>query len=169
MTVTTDSCEPGQDMSSMIRVITSSSKWLFSLAVIGTGLIAVFLFLMGFLIVIFAILHTVLNPEFTVHFLKELLATFIEIIDIFLVATVFYIIALGLYELFIAKAPLPGWLRICNLDDLKDSLLGMIIIALAVLVLGAALTWDGTGAILGYGLAVAAGIAAISLYVWVKH
>ena len=45
----------------------------------------------------------------------------------------------------------------------------MIIIALAVLVLGAALTWDGTSAILEYGLAIAAGIAAISFYVWVKH
>ena len=169
MSVGTDTCEPDQEGGSMIRVITSGSKWLFSLAVIGTALIALFLFIMGFLIVIFAVLHTVINPVFNVHFLKELLATFIEIIDIFLVATVFYIIALGLYELFIAKAPLPGWLRICNLDDLKGALLGMIIIALAVLVLGAALTWDGTSAILEYGVAIAAGIAAISFYVWVKH
>ncbi len=169
MTVDTDSCEPDQGTSSMIRTITSSSKWLFSLAVTGTALIAVFLFIMGFLIVLFAIIHTLTNPDISPHFLKELLATFIEIIDVFLVATVFYILALGLYELFIAKAPLPGWLRICNLDDLKSSLLGMIIIALAVLVLGAALTWDGTSAILEYGLAIAAGIAAISFYVWVKH
>jgi uncharacterized membrane protein YqhA len=167
MAVATDSCET--DQNSMIRAITSGSKWLFSLAVIGTALIALFLFIMGFLIVIYAILHTVIYPEFSVHFLKELLATFIEIIDVFLVATVFYILALGLYELFIAKAPLPGWLRICTLDDLKSSLLGMIIIALAVLILGAALTWDGTSAILEYGVAIAAGIAAISFYVWVKH
>jgi uncharacterized membrane protein YqhA len=167
MVVDTDSCET--DQNSMIRVITSGSKWLFSLAVIGTALIALFLFIMGFLIVIYAILHIVIYPEFSVHFLKELLAMFIEIIDVFLVATVFYILALGLYELFIAKAPLPGWLRICTLDDLKSSLLGMIIIALAVLILGAALTWDGTSAILEYGVAMAAGIAAISFYVWVKH
>jgi uncharacterized membrane protein YqhA len=167
MAVGTESCEP--DQNSMIRIITSGSKWLFSLAVIGTALIALFLFVMGFLMVIFAIIQTVINPEFSVHFLKELLATFIEIIDVFLVATVFYILALGLYELFIAKAPLPGWLRICNLDDLKSLLLGMIIMALAVLVLGATLTWNGTSAILEYGLAIAAGIAAISFYVWVKH
>ena len=49
------------------------------------------------------------------------------------------------------KPPSPGRVRIYGpLDDLKDSLLGMIIIALAVLVLGAALTWDGTSAILEY-------------------
>jgi uncharacterized membrane protein YqhA len=110
MAVGTQSCEPDPDF--MIRFISSGSKWLFSLAVIGTALIALFLFVTGFLIVILTITHTLTSPDLSVHFLKELLATFIEIIDIFLVATVFYIIALGLYELFIAKAPLPGWLRI---------------------------------------------------------
>ena len=84
-------------------------------------------------------------------------------------ATVFYIVALGLYELFIAKAPLPGWLKICDLDDLKTKLLGLVIIALSVLILGEALTWDGSAYILAFGLATSAGIAAISLYVWVKH
>jgi len=42
-----------------------------------------------------------------IHVVKEYLATAIQIIDIFLVTTVFYLISLGLYELFIAKAPLP--------------------------------------------------------------
>ena len=81
----------------------------------------------------------------------------------------FYIIALGLYELFIAKAPLPGWLEICDLDDLKDKLLGLVIIALAVLILGETLTWNGSGDILSFGLAIAAGIAAISAYIWVRR
>ena len=169
MAIDTDSCEPDQGGGSMIRAIVSSSRWLFSLAVIGTALIAVFLFIMGFLIVIYAIVNSLVNPEISVHFLKDLLATFIEIIDVFLVATVFYIIALGFYELFIAKAPLPGWLKICDLDDLKGKLLGLVIIALSVLVLGEALTWDGTSAIAAFGAATAAGIAAISFYVWVKH
>ena len=47
---------------------------------------------------------------------------------------------MGLYELFIAKAPLPGWVEIRTLDDLKTKLLGLIVIALAVIFLGAALT-----------------------------
>jgi uncharacterized membrane protein YqhA len=64
---------------------------------------------------------------------------------------------------------LPGWLKICDLDDLKTKLLGLVIIALSVLILGEALTWDGSADILAFGLATAAGIAAISLYVWVKH
>jgi uncharacterized membrane protein YqhA len=169
MAIDSGTCEPDQSGGSMITAIVSSSKWLFSLAVIGTALIAVFLFVMGFLVVIYAIVNTVINPELSVHFLKDLLATFIEIIDVFLVATVFYIIALGFYELFIAKAPLPGWLKICDLDDLKGKLLGLVIIALSVLVLGEALTWDGTSTILAFGVATASGIAAISFYMWVKH
>jgi len=45
-----------------------------------------------------------------------------------------------------------------------------VIIALAVLILGEALTWNETSAdILAFGLATSAGIAAISLYAWVKH
>ena len=59
MAVGTESYEP--DQNSMITVITSGSKWLFSLAVLGTALIALFLFVMGFLMVIFAIIHTVNN------------------------------------------------------------------------------------------------------------
>ena len=41
------------------------------------------------------------------------------------VATVFYLISLGLFELFIAKASLPGWVETRNLDYLKTKLLGL--------------------------------------------
>jgi uncharacterized membrane protein YqhA len=164
-----ESCQPDPHGSAMIRFITNSSKWLFTLAVLGTALISVFLFILGFLIVVYAIGHSVMYSSVDLRSLKEVLATFIEIIDVFLVATVFYIIALGFYELFIAKAPLPGWLKICSLDDLKGKLLGLVIIALAVLVLGEGLTWNGSDSILGFGLAISSGIAAISLYIWVKH
>jgi uncharacterized membrane protein YqhA len=101
---------------------------------------------------------------------KEFLVVSIEIIDIFLVATVFYIISLGLYELFIAKAPLPGWVEIRNLDDLKTKLLGLAVIALVVIFLGAALTMSlATVNILEFGIAIAFIIAAVSAYLWVKH
>ncbi|MDD1705829.1 MAG: YqhA family protein [Methanoregulaceae archaeon] len=164
-----DTCEPYIPGSTTIRAITASSKWLFGLAVIGTAMISVYLFVVGFIVVFTTIASSLMVPQFDMHTLNEFLATFIKIIDIFLVATVFYIIALGFFELFIAKAPLPGWLKICNLDDLKTKLLGLAIIALAVVLLGEALTWDGSTDILSFGLAVSAGIAAISLYMWVKH
>jgi len=165
----TDTCQPYTPGSTTIRAITFSGRWLFTLAVIGTAIISIYLFVVGFIIVFSSIINSLAAPQFDMHTLNELLAIFMKIIDIFLVATVFYIIALGFFELFIAKAPLPGWLKICNLDDLKDKLLGLVVIALAVVLLGEALTWDGNADILSFGIAVAAGIAAISTYFWVKR
>ena len=164
-----DTCNPYQPGSTTIKAVTTSSKWLFALAVIGTALIAVYLFVVGFFVTITTIAGSLAAGHFDMDALDTLMAEFIRIIDIFLVATVFYIIALGFYELFIAKAPLPGWLKIVDLDDLKNKLLGLVIIALAVVLLGEALTWDGTLNILSFGITIAAGIAAISAYIWVKH
>jgi uncharacterized membrane protein YqhA len=152
-----------------VNTIAAGSSWLFLLAVIGSALISVALFVFGFGLAVFTLYEAVLNIQFDLHVLKGLLAISIEIIDIFLVATVFYIVALGLYELFIAKAPLPGWLKICDLDDLKEKVLGLVTIALAVLFLGDALTWEGTTNILAYGAAIGAVIISLSVYMWVKH
>jgi hypothetical protein len=45
-----------------------------------------------------------------------------------------------------------------------------VVIALAVLILGKALTWQETGTeILAFGLTISAAIAAIVLFSWVKH
>jgi uncharacterized membrane protein YqhA len=152
-----------------MNTIATSSTWLFLLTVIGSALISVALFIYGFLLALVIIYESIFTVEFSLESLKTLMAASIQIIDIFLVATVFYIVSLGFYELFIAKAPLPGWLKICDLDDLKTKLLGLVIIALSVLLLGTALTWDGTSDILAFGLATSSGIIAIAAYIWVKH
>jgi uncharacterized membrane protein YqhA len=153
---------------SFVESMALSSTWLFSLAVIGTGIIAAMLFIYGFLLSLAGVLHLVTEFTLDLHTIKEYLGTSIEIIDIFLVATVFYLISMGLYELFIAKAPLPGWVEIRNLDDLKTKLLGLTVIALAVVFLGYALTLSTGTSILELGAAVGIMIAAISAYLWVK-
>ena len=154
---------------SFVESMALSSTWLFSLAVIGTGIIAAMLFIYGFLLSIAGVFHLIAEFTLDIHVVKEYLGTSIEIIDIFLVATVFYLISLGLYELFIAKAPLPGWVEIRNLDDLKTKLLGLTVIALAVVFLGYALTLSSGTSILELGAAVGIMIAAISAYLWVKN
>jgi uncharacterized membrane protein YqhA len=155
---------------SFMNMLALSSTWMFSLAVIGTGIIAAVLFIYGFLLSIAGVIHIAASFTLEMQTIKEYLATSIEIIDIFLVATVFYLISLGLYELFIAKAPLPGWVEIRNLDDLKTKLLGLTVIALVVIFLGAALTLSiSTTNILEFGIAIALMVAAVSAYLWVKH
>jgi uncharacterized membrane protein YqhA len=154
---------------SIVWLLANSSKWLFALTVIGSALIAVVLFVYGFLLSLIAVYYGITSFSLDMSIIKGQLAVAIQIIDIFLVATVFYLISLGFYELFIAKAPLPGWVQIRNLDDLKTKLLGLTVIALAVIFLGYALTLkEGTG-IFEFGAAVALMIAAISAYLWVKH
>jgi uncharacterized membrane protein YqhA len=163
-------CQEKRGVHTFVEVLAVNSKWLFSLAVIGTGLISAVLFIYGFILSISAILFAIIGFSFEIHAVQEFLAKAIEIIDIFLVATVFYLISMGLFELFIAKAPLPGWVEIRNLDDLKTKLLGLIVIALAVIFLGVALTGgEGIYKVLEFGAAVAVMIIAISAYLWVKH
>lgn len=145
------------------------SQWLFALAVIGSGIIAGILFIYGFLLSLRGVYSAVVDFTLDIHVVKEYLSTAIQIIDIFLIATVFYLISLGLYELFIAKAPLPGWVEIRNLDDLKTKLLGLSVIALAVIFLGEALTLAGETGILEFGVAIALMVLAISAYLWVKN
>jgi len=154
---------------SFVEKMAVSSTWLFSLAVIGTGIIAAMLFIYGFLLSIAGAFQMITGFSLDIHVIKEYLGTSIQIIDLFLVATVFYLISMGLYELFIAKAPLPGWVEIRNLDDLKTKLLGLTVIALAVVFLGYALTVSTETSILELGAAVGIMIAAISAYLWVKH
>lgn len=154
---------------SFVDSMALTSTWLFSLAVIGTGIISAMLFIYGFLLSLAGVFQLISTFTLDLDVVKEYLGSSIEIIDIFLVATVFYLISLGLYELFIAKAPLPGWVEIRHLDDLKTKLLGLTVIALAVVFLGYALTLKAGTSILELGAAVGIMIAAISAYLWVKH
>jgi uncharacterized membrane protein YqhA len=83
--------------------------------------------------------------------------------------TVFYIIALGLYELFVDdRVELPQWLIIRNIDDLKNKLAGVVVVVMAVLFPGQVVSWDGQRDLLGYGVAIAFVIAALTYFVGLK-
>ena len=97
--------------------------------------------------------------------IKEVIVSFIEIIDLLLLATVFYITALGLYELFIDdRLKVPSWLEIHNLDQLKAKLASVVVVILSVIFLGQAVKWDGQTNILPFGISVAAVIAALTYF-----
>ena len=96
---------------------------------------------------------------------KLLAISFIEVIDILLLGTVFYIIALGLYELFIdEQLPTPSWLQITQLDDLKSRLIGVVVVILAVVFLGQVVEWEEGRDILFLGAAIALVIVAITFF-----
>lgn len=90
----------------------------------------------------------------------------IEIIDLFLVATIAYITAIGLYKLFIDKKNIqfPIRIQINSLNDLENKIVGVIIAALAVAFLGTAAGTADPSSILNYGGGIAMVIAALAFF-----
>ncbi len=98
---------------------------------------------------------------------NEMIGKLIKQADYALLATVLYVLALGLYSLFVDdRVPMPSWLRISDLGQLKELLAGVVVVAIAVIFLGEALTWDGSSDLLAPGLASAAVIAALAVFLW---
>ena len=96
---------------------------------------------------------------------KDAVLEFIELADVFLLATVLYIMSLGLYELFIDdSAPLPEWLTIHSLDDLKSKLVGVIAVVLAVSFLGSVIKGIDPQALAYQGVGIAAVVAAMGYF-----
>jgi uncharacterized membrane protein YqhA len=100
---------------------------------------------------------------------EELRVDLIESVDTVLVATVLYMIAIGLYQLFINRQlELPTWLQTEGLEDLEKRLGGMVITVLSVIFVTVALESRGEKDILNFGLAIAAIIFAVSIYLYVE-
>ncbi len=118
----------------------------------------------GFLLVFRTIWHTISEYGVDTDGAKTLSVEFVELTDLFLVGTVLYIVALGLYELFVdPEIPVPDWLHVDNLDDLKSKLVGVIIVLLGVNFLVAVVDWDGSRDIVAFGGAIAVVIIMLSL------
>jgi uncharacterized membrane protein YqhA len=145
----------------MIKRVLENSRFVVFIAVAGSLVATLTLLIFG----IYEIgVVLVKIPQGAVD-LKTAVLKFIEIIDGFLLATVFLIIAVGLYELFIdSTLNLPEWLDIKTLDDLKAKLIGVVIIVLAVIFLGNTARWSGGTEILYLGGGIAAVIAALTYF-----
>ncbi len=97
--------------------------------------------------------------------MKEVLVGFIELADVFLLAIVLYIIALGLFELFVDdRLPLPSWLAIHSLEDLKEKLISVVAVVLGVLFLGKAIDATDYLQVLYLGGGIALVIAALGYF-----
>jgi uncharacterized membrane protein YqhA len=96
---------------------------------------------------------------------KEVLLDFTEVIDTFLLAAVAYVIGLGLIYLFVDQSvPLPRWLRLSGLDDLKEKLIAVVVAALAVGFFGSTIRVGATLELLYVGAAAALVIAALGVF-----
>lgn len=60
------------------------------------------------------------------------LVKLLQVVDTYLLAVVQLIVAFGLYELFVGDLDLPDWLQIRSLDDLKKSVIDVLVIFVAI-------------------------------------
>ncbi len=98
--------------------------------------------------------------------MQDMLVDYIEYADFFLLSIVLYIMSIGLYSLFIDdEVELPSWLEIHDLDDLKEKLIGVIVVVMGVFFLGRLIHGAEPLDLLCMGIGVGAVIMALAYFV----
>jgi uncharacterized membrane protein YqhA len=145
----------------------AACRYLLIVPVIGCILLTAGTVLMGIVRIVTAGAKLLHAGDYSAKAAKIMSLAVIEIIDLFLVATVAYITAAGLYKLFISntKIELPTRLKINSLKDLEDKIIGVVVAALAVAFLGQAAGPDEPAALLNYGGGIALVIAALAFFI----
>lgn len=93
----------------------------------------------------------------------------LKAIDAVLIGVIFFIIGLGLFELFIQPIDnLPDWFHMKDIDQLKAMLIKVTILVMSVSFTGRIVTWDGATDLLGYGIGLGIVILALSYFLNVK-
>jgi uncharacterized membrane protein YqhA len=150
----------------MLRRMMTSSRYVIFVAIFGTLMASIALIVYETFVVaetVFDVLREgyLVSPKAG----KILAVGVIEALDVFLIAIVAYIIALGLYALFVDDTlTLPQWLKIHDLEDLKEHLLSVIVAVLAVLFLREAVARSGDVDLLHLAIALAVIIAALTIF-----
>lgn len=147
-----------------VATVLSSGRYFILLAVVGSFVTSCAVLVYAFFAGVVGAFADALQHPFGVEGAKHVSVEVISLVDLFLLGTVLYVIAVGLFQLFInPRLPMPAWLKINDLDDLKERLLATIVVLLAVSFLSYVVTWDGTLSLLGAGGAIGIVLVAIAL------
>ena len=149
----------------MLIQFLAACRYLLVVPVIGCVLLTLGVVLMGAARIVTAGIKVVQAGDVSAKAAKTMSLVVIEIIDLFLIGTVAYITAVGLYKLFIGNVEirLPMRLKIENLKDLEDKIIGVIVAALAVAFLGHAAV-DEARALLNYGGGIALVVISLAFF-----
>jgi uncharacterized membrane protein YqhA len=148
------------------RLLLGASRFLIAVAVICTLVAGTTLLIYGTALMIQIVVGIIQSGTVNTDVSKKLVFDFVEMVKLYLLSSVFYLIAGNLYEIFIAHIPLPKWLVIKDLDTLESKLVEAIIVMLGVLFLEEAITLpNGAGDLLLYGAGIALVIATLTYFV----
>ena len=95
---------------------------------------------------------------------ESMVVDLLGVVDSYLLAVVLLIVVIGLYELFIGELDVPQWLRVDSLDDLKKSIVDVLVVFLGVKGVEVLVAAKEPMDALVYAGAVAILIAALSLF-----
>lgn len=155
----------------MPRVL-ASTRFLIVVPILGLVIAASFFFVFGGIGLIRLLLHLlvgVLVPAQEAEGLGTGVIIFevVEYVHLFLVGTVLYITAVGLYQLFVQEIEFPSWLKIDSTEELETNLIGVTVVVLAVNFMGAVFIGQ-KDQLLPYGAGIALPIAALGLFVGLR-
>ena len=155
----------------MSRIL-SVTRYLVIIPVLGLALTSALLFVFGGIGLLRLLLELVTEAvgfSAPLHTTDSELVIFqlLQYVHTFLVGTVIFITALGLYQLFIKELALPGWLKIDSTEELETNLIGVTVVVLAVDFMGTVLTGH-TENILAIGAGIALPIIALALFVGLR-
>lgn len=145
--------------------IIAGGRFFIIIAVLCSFLASIMILVYGGFLTFHSITQIIAQGEISSKMGKKLVVSMIEVIDLFLLGTVFYITSLGLYELFIDEhIEVPKWLEIRTIDDLKARLISVVVVVLGVVFLGQAVSWDGETNLLPFGVSVGLVIASLTFF-----
>lgn len=147
------------------------TRYLILLPILGLAIAAASFFIFGGIGLIRLLLELIFNAGGSAHQTVEatqgvIIFEVVEYVHTFLVGTVLYITAVGLFQLFIKEIDFVGWLKIDSTEELETNLIGVTVVVLAVNFMGAVLT--KTENLLDYGVGIALPIAALGMFVGLR-
>jgi uncharacterized membrane protein YqhA len=151
--------------------ILGMTRFTIVLAILGIGLSSTVMLIYAIISLVRAVYTAFRESHYTIEGVQHLALELIELTDFFLLGMVLYVVAIGMYELFIdPNIPVPDWMRVQSLDELKTQIVNVVIVMLIVTFLGVALsTKQGGLDFLYFGLAIAVVVIAVSFFNWVHH
>jgi uncharacterized membrane protein YqhA len=146
----------------------SKIRYLVLVPIVGLFLGAAVLFLAGGLGLVRFLVELVMERGLAPELESTLSFHLMEYVEQFLTGTVLFITATGLYNLFIHELDVPDWLRIETLDELKTTLISVVVAVLSIKFLGAALEWDEGYSPIEIGVSIGVVIAALGVFLGLK-
>lgn len=155
-----------------MRKLLGGTRLVIALAVFATFLGAMLLLVGSAIAAVRLVWDEILDgglETFTVRHVDHLGVQVVQLTDSVLLGTVLYIISLSLYQLFIDDSiPVPKWMRVHDLMELKRDLVSVTVVLLSVTFLGEVVDRGSDDNILPLGIAIAAVTIALAFFNWLS-